>query len=247
LSRTVFHVSTNAGSLKGIGRVYDGRLFSSRIPSRHKGKHINWKEIFAVLHILVLWYKEWAYGSLDIACDNAAVVVGINKRSIPGPAIHPLHIILLICMVFDIEIKAHWVSTEENVIADAALRHDFKRLIDLGFKDQVDILRPHASAPIQMSTLCQQLMNYFTTHSPRPHTKPTNQFEDRMNHSAAEDITQPSQLQSSPLLTGSLPLLHQYGLQCSKATHPYCGPITHAMASISAFLMTHVSISASRV
>jgi len=104
--------------------------------------------MFAVLHALVLWHKEWAYGSLDIACDNVAVVVGINKRSIRGPAIHPLHIILLICVVFNIKIKAHWVSMEENVIADTASRHDFKRLADLGFKDQVDALRHRPSAPI---------------------------------------------------------------------------------------------------
>ena len=104
--------------------------------------------MFTVLHALVLWHKEWAYGSLDIACDNVAVVVGINKRSIRGPAIHPLHIILLICVVFNIKIKAHWVSMEENVIADTASRHDFKRLADLGFKDQVDALRHRPSAPI---------------------------------------------------------------------------------------------------
>ena len=97
--------------------------------------------MFAVLHALILWHKEWANGSVDVACDNSAVVGGINKRSICGPAIRPLRAILLISALFDIDIKAHWVSTKENVIADAASRHDFKKLADLGFKDQVTTLR----------------------------------------------------------------------------------------------------------
>src|SRR5204863_8293912 len=109
-----FQVFTDASGLKGIGGYYDNQIFASRVPSRHEDKHINWKEMFAVLHALILWHKEWAYGSVDVACDNAAIVGGINKRSILGPAIRPLRMILLISAIFDIDIKAHWVSMKEN-------------------------------------------------------------------------------------------------------------------------------------
>jgi ribonuclease HI len=113
-------VATDTSGLKGIGGVYNDRIFSSRVPSHHHVKHINWKEMFAILHALIIWHKEWVHGSVDVACDNTAVVNGINNRSIRGPAVHPLHTILLIAAVFDIEIKAHWIPSEENVIADVA-------------------------------------------------------------------------------------------------------------------------------
>ena len=246
LSRTVFHVSTDASGLKGIGGVYNGRIFSSRVPSRHKDKHINWKEMFAILHALILWHKEWAYGSVDVACDNAAVVSGINKCSIRGPAIRPLRAILLISAVFDIDIKAHWVSTKENVIADAASKHDFKKLADLGFKDQVIALRHRPSAPIRMSTLRQQLTNYFATRSLRPPTNLTPLSGDPKNHFAAADITPPS-LPPSYLLRTGLPLSPpQSTLQRSKATPQRCARTTRATACLPSFSKTRVSTSSSR-
>jgi hypothetical protein len=165
ISRPAFKLATDASGLKGIGGVYDNRLFASRVPSRHRLKHINWKEMFAILHAFILWHKEWAHGSLLIACDNSAVVDGVNKRSIKGPAIFPLRTILLIAAVFDIEVKAHWIPSEENVIADAASRHDFKKLANLGFKDQAIALRHRASPALKTSVLRQQLKDFFTSRS----------------------------------------------------------------------------------
>jgi hypothetical protein len=246
LSRVVFHVNTDASGLKGIGGVYDGRIFSSRVPSRHKEKHINWKEMFAVLHAVILWHKEWTYGSVDVACDNAAVVGGINKRSIRGPAIRPLRAILLISAVFDIDIKAHWVSTKENVIADAASRHDFKKLAKLGFKDQVVALRHRPSAPIRMSTLRQQLTNYFATRSLPPPTKLMPLSGDLTNRSAPVDITPLSLPQLCPSPTGSPSSLLRSAPQRSKATPRRCDHTTRATVCPQAFSKIRVSTSSSK-
>ena len=246
LSRPVFQVSTDASGLKGIGGVYDGRIFSSRVPPRHKEKHINWKEMFAVLHALIFWHKEWANGSLDVACDNAAVVGGINKRSISGPAIRPLRAILLISAVFDIDIKAHWISTKENVIADAASRHDFKKLADLGFKDQVTALcRP--STPVRMSTLRQQLSNYFASRSLQPPTKLTPLSGNHMSHSASVSMAPLSLPPSCPSLTGSPSSPLRSGPLLSKDTSQLCAPTTPEMACQSPRSMTHALTLSSRV
>jgi len=96
--------------------------------------------MFAILHAFVLWHGQWATGRLRLACDNSAVVDGIKKHSIDGPAIRPLQTILLIAALFDIELAVFWVPSEENIVADAASRHDFKKLANLGFQDQVDSL-----------------------------------------------------------------------------------------------------------
>ena len=153
LTHSSFKVATDANSLKRIDDLYDNRIFSARIPACHRTKHINWKEIFAILHAFILWHKEWPYGSVNIASDNSIVVTDINKKSIRGLAIRLLHTILLIGTVFDIEIKAHWISMKENIIADAASRYDFKKLADLGFKDQVTALWKCLSLAVKTSAL----------------------------------------------------------------------------------------------
>ena len=168
LSRPTFEVFTDASGLKGIGGIYDNRIFASRVPSRHRPKHINWKEMYAVLHAFILWHKEWAHGSLTIISDNTAVVDGLTNKSIRGPALQPLRTILLTAAVFDIEIKTRWIASEENVIADAASRHDFKKLTNLGFKDQVQKLRNRPTAAIKISSLRRQLYNYFNSRLPQP-------------------------------------------------------------------------------
>lgn len=64
LSRVNHDVATDASGIKGIGGVYKKCLFSERIPARHRKKHIDWKEMFAVLHAFILWHKEWAGGRI---------------------------------------------------------------------------------------------------------------------------------------------------------------------------------------
>ena len=67
--------------------------------------------------------------------------------------------------VFDIEIKARWIPSEGNAVADAS-RHDFKKLISLGFKEQVTALHNRPSAPAKMTDLRRQLSNFFGSRSP---------------------------------------------------------------------------------
>jgi hypothetical protein len=47
-------VWTDASGAKEIGGFYDERLFATRVPSRHRKKHINWKEMYAILHAFIL-------------------------------------------------------------------------------------------------------------------------------------------------------------------------------------------------
>ena len=104
LFRVNHDAATDASGTKGIGGIFNGRIFSERVPSRHREKHIDWKEMFAILHAFILWHREWAGGRLRLACDNSAVVDAVIKKSIKGETINPLQMILLIAAIFDIEI-----------------------------------------------------------------------------------------------------------------------------------------------
>jgi len=105
LSRISFDLATDASGAKGIGGVHKRIVFSERIPSRHKSKKINWKEMFAILHAFMLWHEIWRGGLVHIACDNSSVVDALNKHSIKGLAIVPLQRIFLIAAVYDIQIS----------------------------------------------------------------------------------------------------------------------------------------------
>ena len=153
LSRTSFDVATDASGAKGIGGVFNRLVFSEQIPSRHKSKKIDWKEMFAVLHAFLLWHEVWRGGNVRLACDNSSVVDAINKHSIKGPAIVPLQRIFLIAAVYDIQIIPFWIPSEENMVADAASRYDFKKLADLGLKISHNLPRP--------SHLRQKLHSFF--------------------------------------------------------------------------------------
>ena len=90
LSRVSFDVATDASGAKGIGGVYRRIVFSERIPSHHKSKKIDWKEMFAILHAFMLWHEMWRGGLVRIVCDNSSVVDALNKHSIKGPDTIPL-------------------------------------------------------------------------------------------------------------------------------------------------------------
>ena len=135
IKRPLHEIWTDASGTKGIGGIYLTHLFSAHVPRRHRKKHINWKEMYAVLYAFLMWHPHWENGELLVHCDNDAVVDAINKRSIRGPTITPLQTLLLIAALFNITISAVWIPTASNSIADALSRHNFKRLANLGFQD----------------------------------------------------------------------------------------------------------------
>ena len=184
-------VATDASGLQGIGGIYNRQLFAQRIPARHRSKHINYKEMFAILHAFILWHRCWTTGRVRIACDNTAVVDGITKRSIKGPAIRPLQTILLIAALFDIEILIFWIPSEENIVADAASRHNFRKLANLGFQDQIHALQRPPSE-LKMATLRQKLYSSFKMPSPHQPSEGTTQYNSHTNSNVSQMDTIPN-------------------------------------------------------
>jgi len=129
----LYEIWTDASGTKGIGEYYLPHLFSTHVPPCHRKKHINSKEMYAILYAFLLWHPHWENGELLVHCDNEVVVDAINKRSIYGPTITPLQTLLLIAALFNITISAVWIPTADNTIADMLSHHHFKRLANLGF------------------------------------------------------------------------------------------------------------------
>ena len=147
IKRLLHEIRTDASVTKGIGRYYLTHLFSAHVPRRHRKKHINWKEMYAVLYAFLLCHPHCENGELLVHCDNEAVVEVINERTICGPTISLLQTLPLIAVLFNITISAVCIPTADNAIADALSRHDFKSLANLGqeyYHDNIRNCEPQA-------------------------------------------------------------------------------------------------------
>lgn len=167
IKRPLYEIWTDASGTKGIGGIFTDHLFSAHVPRRHRRKHINWKEMYAILYAFLLWHSHWENGELLVHCDNEAVVEAINKRSIRGPTISPLQTLLLIAALFNITISAVWIPTALNSVADALFRHDFKRLANLGHQYNHHNVRNLEPLSL-IVTLRQKLRSFLETASLSP-------------------------------------------------------------------------------
>jgi len=157
--RPSYFIYTDASGSKGIGGWWGPKAFSTRIPRRHRTKHINWKEAYAILFSLALWGNQLSGSSITFMCDNSSIVDAINNKSIRGPAINPLQLILLTAALHDIEINACWLSSEENWIADALSRFNLARLANFQLDKLFNLPRRQSGSPI--SLLKQKLLNFY--------------------------------------------------------------------------------------
>ena len=67
-----------------MGGWYGHLAFSSHIPDRHRRKHINWKEAYAILYALALWADKLNGTRIIFMCDNSAIVNSLEKQTIRG-------------------------------------------------------------------------------------------------------------------------------------------------------------------
>jgi Reverse transcriptase (RNA-dependent DNA polymerase) len=220
-ARQTFYVATDASGTKGIGGVFGKLVFAARVPRGHRRKHINWKEMYAIYYALLRWFSHWSNARVIVYCDNTTVVGAITKRSVCGPTIDPLQATLLIAALFNIDLVAQWIPTDENFVADALSRHDFKRLANYGYVEQAAILhRPHPTIPT--STLRRKLLASCGMESLPQLARPTPRPSPSFTASPAATSSPPSRYSSSHYLPGSRtsppPLLKEPSVVTSKAS-----------------------------
>jgi hypothetical protein len=171
-NRHIIHVYTDASGTKGIGGWWQNKAFSSRMPRRHRKKHINWKEAYAILFALAKWGKNWEGYQIVFMCDNTTIVSALNKKSVHGEAINVLQLIFLTAALYDIEINC-WLASKDNWIADALSRFNLNRLANFKLDKLFNLASREPGSP--MFNLRQKLHNFFGTDSPLLHEQPTTQ------------------------------------------------------------------------
>jgi len=95
------------------------QLLCTTVSQRHEAKHINFKDMYEVLHALRTWTTESRSCRIKLHCVNEAVVAALANGSIKGQAISPLRQTAMHIALHDIELHRVWIPTKKNHLADA--------------------------------------------------------------------------------------------------------------------------------
>lgn len=118
-------------SLDGWGAVYDGEWMGGRWPACAEGLAINELELLVVTIAAKQWGPKWARRLIVTTCDNMASVFTINKGSAKNPAMMvAMRELFLVAAKGSFEMKAKYINTKLNVMADAISRGDIDRFLE---------------------------------------------------------------------------------------------------------------------
>ena len=136
-SRPTYHIWTDASGKYGMGGYIQEstsqlimEAFSVRVPTRHRRKDIQFKEMKAVQLAIQLWLPRLRGSNLILYCDNDACIHGLQKSSILGPAMAPLRDIALLLARNDIHLVPVWIPTKANQLADDLSRFRYRKIAD---------------------------------------------------------------------------------------------------------------------
>ena len=156
LSSTEFELSTDASGSVGFACVYRDMWYQERwddpaglATASTLSPHlqpIHWKELFAVVVAAATFGPMWDGSRVRLLCDNTNVVGWINSNYCNIPDCnHLLRLLSLLSAQHHFILKALWLPSLDNALADALSRYDNQRF---------HALAPSASpTPTQPGTL----------------------------------------------------------------------------------------------
>ena len=114
--------STDA-SLEGFGMVWGSRAIAGMFTSEFDDLDISKKEMLAVMAAIKHWFADLAGLRVKIFCDNQACVALLNHGVARSPFLATcLREIQFYLGCFNIEIKAEYIQSKHNVLADICSR-----------------------------------------------------------------------------------------------------------------------------
>lgn len=127
-SRPIFPFASDASNIAAGGVSLTAAYCHIWTPAQ-RNWHINIKELWSAYLGLLSWTPSIAGTNVSIAVDNQVVVSWINSGTARSPqAMKILRKIFWLLAKHDAAVHATWVSSAENLVADAVSRLDFKRL-----------------------------------------------------------------------------------------------------------------------
>ena len=121
-------LSMDASGSWGCGAYFGNQWFAlpwSSCPSWAE-VHVSVQELLPIVISCAIWGSETERCHIHSSCDNAAIVVIINKHTSNNPMImHLLHYLFFMCAKFNIALSAEHIAGVRNEAADALSRNNF--------------------------------------------------------------------------------------------------------------------------
>ena len=106
--------------------------FSARTPRRYRTRHIQVKEMYAVIYSVLCWGESFRGKHIIFHIDNDAVYRALNDiTSRSQDTMSLLHNFLNLACRLDFTFSSLWLSSSANSLADAASRFLYNRLFSL--------------------------------------------------------------------------------------------------------------------
>ena len=122
------HVFTDASDL-AISGYWEGKWFVQEFVNGHEDMLdmcINWRELCAVVTAAATYGAQWRGAQVLFHCDNVCVVQILNSGSCKNAAMMELiRKLFFISATYEFELRSIYISTSDNIIADALSRLKF--------------------------------------------------------------------------------------------------------------------------
>ena len=114
--------STDA-SLEGFGMVWGSKAMAGLFPIEFEDLDINKKEMLTVMAAVKHWFRELANLKVRIFVDNQVCVALLNYGITGSPFLAAcLREIQFVMAEFNIELKAEYIPSKDNCLADLCSR-----------------------------------------------------------------------------------------------------------------------------
>ena len=124
----LLHTDASGGANGGGAYFWAGRWLNYRHTRRQRKACIAYLELYAVYVALLRHGEKWQGCLVPLLCDNQTVVAVLRKGVSASPRINKLlQSVLEHCLRGGITLRAYWLSTHENKLADALSRFDMRQ------------------------------------------------------------------------------------------------------------------------
>ncbi|KAG9219447.1 hypothetical protein CCMSSC00406_0005341 [Pleurotus cornucopiae] len=136
----VIDVFTDASGTKGLGGVWDAKWFSSHVPRRYRNTLINFKELYAILKVILCWGHLWSGQRVIFHVDNTNVYAALNDHTTRSPPLALLlQPVLMLAASLRFSLSSVWLSSADNAIAHS-LASSTRKTYSTGQKSFIDFI-----------------------------------------------------------------------------------------------------------
>ncbi len=121
-------VATDASGSWGCGACWSNHWFRMQWQEETQESHITYKELVPIVLAVTVWGRQWRNATIQVLCDNEAVVAIVNQGTARDKeCMHLLRCLAFLKARFNIEIVSTHIAGKTNTLADALSRNAMSR------------------------------------------------------------------------------------------------------------------------